>query len=103
MFINGIQVDIQSAIVISMHKQPVSLHYMYFVRATPGVDEYGADNSPASPCYNSPCENGGFCVVVSNMTYNCLCTTGWTGEQYFSILNEIRRLNNLLRKQLQSI
>jgi hypothetical protein len=78
--INGFQVDFQSIVVLSNYGQQVnSLDYMYIVRANPGVDEYAPANDQTTPCSNKPCQNGGFCVVQSNITYNCLCTAGWTG------------------------
>ncbi len=53
---------------------------MYFVRATPGGDEYGVANIQ-TPCSYNPCQNEGICVVISNTVYTCLCTAGWTGEK----------------------
>ena len=52
---------------------------MYIARANPGGDEYAPANNQTNPCSNKPCLNGGFCVVQSNTTYNCLCTAGWEG------------------------
>jgi hypothetical protein len=90
MTINGIQVDIQSIIVINSYgQQPFPLQYMYIVRANPGGDEYAPANNQTNPCSNKPCQNGGVCVFTSNTTYNCLCTAGWTGKKYFKILMKL--------------
>ena len=32
-------------------------------------------------CFNSPCQNGGFCVTTSSTTAQCICTgTGYEGN-----------------------
>ena len=81
--INGIQVDIQAAIILdsSDHTQ-ISFEHIYFARVNPGGDSYAAANNETTPCTQSPCRNGGFCVVVTDTKYNCLCTAGW-GGMYF--------------------
>ena len=75
--INGIQVDIQAAIVIDIkHKNQVSFKHIYFARVQPGGDSI---SNVTTPCTKTPCQNGGFCVVVTNKLYNCLCTAGYGG------------------------
>ena len=83
LLINGIQVDIQAVIIIdkSSGQQLSGSNYMYFARATPGGDE--AANNKTTPCSNNPCQNGALCVIVTNKNYNCLCTAGWAGKNYF--------------------
>ena len=78
--INGIQVDIQAAIIIdSKFGTQISFQHIYFARVNPGGDNNGGDVNTTNICTKKPCQNGGFCVVVTNTTYNCLCTAGWGG------------------------
>ena len=35
-------------------------------------------------CLNSPCNNGGTCTLVSNISnYTCSCPVGWKGKAHF--------------------
>lgn len=92
MSINGIQVDIQAAIVIgTQFGTQIDFQHLFFVRANPGNDNYPIDDrNISSPCMNYPCKNDGFCVVLNDTSYDCLCTAGWAGRiinlKYFFIL-----------------
>lgn len=78
--INGIQIDIQAAIIISSSsKKQVSFQHIYFARVEPGGDNFPSTNI-STICTKNPCQNGGYCVVLSKTTYNCLCTAGWGGR-----------------------
>ena len=38
-------------------------------------------------CLNSPCNNGGTCTLVSNISnYTCSCPVGWKGKAHFLLL-----------------
>ncbi len=79
--INGIQVDIQAAIIIdTTYGTQVAFQHVYFARAFPGGDAYEPGSNKTTPCSSRPCENGGLCVVTSNTTFNCLCAAGWGGN-----------------------
>ena len=94
--INGIQVDIQAAIIIDpTYGTQISFQHIYFARVNPGGDNYAAANNMTTPCSNTPCANGGFCVVVTKTSYNCLCTAGWGGKT-FSITNVKKQLQEKL-------
>jgi hypothetical protein len=75
--INGIQVDIQAAIIISSTGQQLSFQHIYFARANPIGDE-GVNITTS--CSKNPCQNSGFCIVVTKTDYKCLCTAGWEGQ-----------------------
>ncbi len=80
--INGIQVDIQAAIVIgSQYGDQVSFQHIYYSRVTPGTDIHASANNRTTLCSRRPCQNGGLCVVTSSTTYQCLCTAGWGGKK----------------------
>ena len=37
-------------------------------------------------CLNSPCNNGGTCTLVSNISnYTCSCPVGWKGKAHFPL------------------
>ena len=73
--INGIQIDIQPAIIIdSKLGTQVSFQYIYFAKAS---DQF---STISTPCSQFPCKNGGHCVAVNETVYNCLCALGWEGE-----------------------
>ncbi len=70
--------DIQAAIIINnKFGTQVAFRHVYFARANPGGDEY---TNMTTPCSSQPCQNGGFCVLTSSTTFNCLCTAGWGGN-----------------------
>ena len=72
--------DIQAAIVIdSTYKTQISFEHIYIARVNPGGDSYGSSTNASTPCSRVPCQNNGFCVVITNTTYKCLCTAGWEG------------------------
>lgn len=72
--------DIQAAIIIdAKFGAQISFQYVYFVRANPLSDNFAGSNA-TTPCSSEPCQNGGFCVLLSNTTYNCLCSAGWQGK-----------------------
>ena len=77
--INGFQIDIQAALIIDRKfGNQVSFKHIYFARVAPGSDPYTSNNEN-TPCTNNPCLNDGFCVVLTNSSYDCLCTAGWGG------------------------
>ena len=70
--INGIQIDIQAAIIIdTSYGRQVSFQHIFFARAIPGGDQYPSNSNFKTLCFKQPCQNGGLCVVVSN-SYNCI-------------------------------
>jgi len=70
MSINGIQVDIQAALIIDPQKGQIGFQHIYFARAYPGGDEYAPASNKTTPCSKQPCQNGGLCVA-SSTTYEC--------------------------------
>ena len=67
--INGIQIDIQAAIIISSSGRLLSFQHIYFARVNP-IGDVAENNT--NPCSNNPCQNDGFCVVVSNTIHECI-------------------------------
>ena len=79
--INGIQVDIQAAIVIDTAVgTQVSYEHVYFARVNPGGANSISAFDALTPCSQSPCINGGSCIASKNETFKCICTTGWKGR-----------------------
>lgn len=76
LYINGVQVDIQAAIVInSVTGTQLSFQHIYFAR----VAQNAEDDNSNHLCEPNPCQNGGTCLSTTNFTYICLCPTLWRG------------------------
>ena len=76
--LNGVQVDIQAAIVInSITGVQTSFQHIYFARI-------GGDNMDKNddPCIPNPCKNNGLCLPSINRTFSCLCSSFSSGNKY---------------------
>ena len=75
--INGVQVDIQAAIVInSITGTQVSFQHIYFARL---IGENAETENLKDPCIPNPCKNNSLCLPTENNNYSCLRSSMFSG------------------------
>ncbi len=83
MFLNGIQVDIQTIVLFDEFGIQSKYQHIYYVRndaSTNCSTESQCFSNITDPCSSTPCFNGGTCYVGYYNEFNCLCPTNFEGN-----------------------
>ena len=87
LFINGIQIDFNMAIVFNAENNSVSYQTILTAQSDNFADSQFSFNQ--NPCVSYPCQNGGSCMTGYNDTYLCVCSSSFTGF-FFKYLKLIK-------------